>query len=39
MARWVGVQDQVNLANKEKTCPRCDVTHRKPLTQNEKFFL
>ena len=31
MAQWVDAQCQVNKAH-------CDVTHRKPQTQNENFF-
>ena len=36
MACWVGIQGQVNLATRAKTCSYYDVTQRKPHTQNEK---
>jgi len=38
MARWVGVQGQVNLAKMAKTCSHYDVTHRKSQTRNEQNF-
>jgi len=34
MAYWVGGQNPVNLVKKAKPCSYCDVTHRKPQTQN-----
>jgi len=33
MSHWVGAQGQVKLAKRAKTCPYCDVTHKK---QNPK---
>jgi len=38
MACWVGSQGQVNLANKVKTCPHYDVTHRNPKPKTKKCF-
>jgi len=36
MTHWVGAQDQANLVQKAKACPRYDVTHKKAQTQNQK---
>jgi len=36
MGQWVGAQGRRNVAKISKTCPHCDVTSGKPLTENEK---
>ena len=38
MGQWVGVQGRPKVAKISKTCPHCDVTSRKPQTENEKRF-
>ena len=38
MARWVGVQGQVNSAKSRENTPTCNFTHREDQTQNEKKF-
>jgi len=38
MGQWIGAQGQVQVAKNLKTCPHCDVTSRKPQTENKKRF-
>jgi len=38
MAGWVGVQGQVNLGKKAKTCPDCDVTRKRYKTEMDNFL-
>jgi len=38
MGQWVGVQGRPKVAKISKTCPHCDVTSRKPQTENKKRF-
>jgi len=37
MACWTGTQGQVKLAQKAKTCPHYDITHRKPKMKKHFF--
>jgi len=36
--KLVGVQGQIKLAKKVKTCPHYDVNHREPQTKTKTFF-
>ena len=36
---WIGVQGQLKWVKHSKICPLCDVTKRKPHTQNKIFFI
>ena len=38
MGQWIGAQGRPKVAKISKTCPHCDVTSRKPQTENEKNF-
>jgi len=38
MARWVGAQDQVNLAKKAKTSPIMTSSQKSPNPDQKKFF-
>jgi len=38
MARWVGVQGQVNSVKNAKTCPHYEVTHKNPKTKTKNIF-
>jgi len=38
MAGSVGVQGQVNLGKKAKTCPDCDVTRKRYKTEMDNFL-
>jgi len=39
MANLFGAQGQLKRVKHSKTCPLCDVTKRKPHTQNKYFFI